>query len=993
MNHISGFFSLLLLSCGVSAASAGVTPPFEPDFASTGLEGWTIIDANGDGEQWFYNERQDCLQMNFNLEIAMDDWLITPALTLEAGKSYNLTFKGNGSQWDQELLEVKMGRGNTVDDMKETLIAPTLLDQSDYQALSAVVVPDADGDYYIGFHGISDPAKFYLRIKEIKLSAGKSAQVPAAVSGLTAEADPDAALKCIVSFTAPSKSVDDETLTSLVSAIIERDGEQVKVIESPAPGSRIEYEDILPKGGEYTYTVSVTNALGASTKESVKALVGFDLPEGVANPAIERAGKEGFVKVSWRPVVKDVRGRTLTEDDVTYSVCVDTGSEYRPVVEGVKGSSVEFRAVEEGKQELVTFAVFPFTTAGPGTGGATPLIPAGTPYEDLAESFVDGDINYVWSQRVFGELDLELADDFMYIAPSSDGDNGYLMASSEQIGAGFDFISGLVKLDSLNPTLEFYTYNYGNTGEEDINEISVSVLEDGDSYWDRVYEARTVADICDYGRGRWGKVTVPLDGFAGKTVQFEISASINKVRYVAIDNITVKGVVSSDLAVTAKSVPPVAFAGSDIEARVEVRNVGALEMKDFTVELYKGDLLMASAEGEALGRGEAREFNFPIRVSALAGAPEDYSVKVSAQSDEVAENDRLDFTVKGVATALPAAENLGGEPVDGGVRLFWTAPVRSALKAETVTESFEEAVGFDASYPGWIFVDRDENPVFTEETIPGIRKYVDRGSWWVWNNEVIDWNMPVHKANSGEKYLFAAASRNGSSDNWAISPELSGDTQIITFFAQSRMWTYPEAIEVYWSEGSIDPADFKMVTGSAVNPVAAAWTEYFCRLPQGAKRFAIRSHADDAWALMLDDVTYEAANPADFAIAGYNLYRDGRKINVTPLSECEFVDLLAPADADVRYDLTVEYQGRGESAPVSFATHTASLGNAMASALTVRTEPGRIVIGGVEDEVSVVSADGKVIFAGLVDGNVEVEVSAGIYLIKTREKTFKTIVK
>ncbi len=94
----------------------------------------------------------------------------------------------------------------------------------------------------------------------------------------------------------------------------------------------------------------------------------------------------------------------------------------------------------------------------------------------------------------------------------------------------------------------------------------------------------------------------------------------------------------------------------------------------------------------------------------------------------------------------------------------------------------------------------------------------------------------------------------------------------------------PEIIEIYHSEGSTEPKDFALLKEAQTLP--QEWRRYSALLPAGAKRFAVRSCATDAFILMLDDFSYEVnGEGGSIAIRGYNVYRDGVQLNSEPVEE------------------------------------------------------------------------------------------------------------
>lgn len=70
-----------------------------------------------------------------------------------------------------------------------------------------------------------------------------------------------------------------------------------------------------------------------------------------------------------------------------------------------------------------------------------------------------------------------------------------------------------------------------------------------------------------------------------------------------------------------------------------------------------------------------------------------------------------------------------------------------------------------------------------------------------------------------------------------------------------------------------------------------SWTAYEFLLPAGTKYFAIRYCADDAMMLMIDDIRYNAAGEDErLTLAGFNIYRNGTKVNDKPVEDFEYAD-------------------------------------------------------------------------------------------------------
>ncbi|MDE6682136.1 MAG: hypothetical protein K2J87_01765, partial [Muribaculaceae bacterium] len=143
-----------------------IIPPFIAHFdTQSDFDQFSVIDGNGDGVVWDIISFMHNLRISYNSQVAMDDWVVTPGLYLEAGKAYRvsaLTMAGNYR--DTERIEVLYGEAPTAEALILPLIPPTELLGSDYVEISEYITPSKTGVYYIGFHGISDPDTYQLHL-------------------------------------------------------------------------------------------------------------------------------------------------------------------------------------------------------------------------------------------------------------------------------------------------------------------------------------------------------------------------------------------------------------------------------------------------------------------------------------------------------------------------------------------------------------------------------------------------------------------------------------------------------------------------------------------------------------------------------------------------------------------------------------------------------------------------------------------------------------
>lgn len=1016
---IVSYFYTVEVVCGdlVSAQAktnvvvlGSAVPPYEPDFLTAGLDGWTLIDGNEDGYVWSVLTDGDdagALRIRYNSSLPMDDWLITPPLRLEAGRAYRISFdsKAYGTTF-KERLEVKFGRSATVDGMTDVLLEPTDLVSGDYVNFSNMIIPEEDGLYYVGFHGISDKNRLYLFLNNIRVEEGVSAFTPGLVSDLTATPDATGANRCTVSFNAPDRTMNGQALESLTKIDVFRNGQLVKTFDSPSVGETLTFEDVMEAGGNVTYSVIGHNTEGEGLTATVTAFVGFDIPAPVTSASIVGTDVDGEAKVSWEPVTSDINGLPFPEGKVTYTLATYNGTGWIPFVEGVEGTSYTYQAVETGKQEFVQVGVFAVTEAGNGTGAPTPMIPLGTPYNGLYESCAGGIFGYIWgSQPIEGGSIRVYTDQSFQDVTSQDGDGGFVSIYSSSIDGGADLFSGLVSLEKMvNPGLTFYAYNSMNVNEDNtetrnINEISVSVREFGTDDWVQVMEPATVDELCDGNGNAWGKIAVSLEAYAGKTVQICITGITKVFTNTLIDNIRVQSILDNDLNAMSVTAPVKVKCGDDYDVRVRVVNDGALDAESFTVELYADGNLAGSKEVGNLASTASADVEFSCTMSALATGPVSLKARVIYAADgNGANNETSPVEVMPVASKLPGVDRPSGVYENEAVTLTWNEPDLDGGVPERITDDFEDGEPFTSEYGDWTFVDGDGSPVggFYGLTLPGIISGQTPGSFWIWDQKSLTPN-PTFDAHSGDKYLFSLFRQdNGKVDDWAISPQLTGEAQTVSFWAKSYDPQYPETFRICYSTTGKNVSDFIEIDGAAVEGVPGDWTEYTFELPAGSKYFAINSCATDSYMLMIDDVTYTPMPLlSTYEIAGYNVYRDGVKINSEPLAECEFVDNNVEADKEYRYVVTVLYTDRGESTPSDeLVLSTAGIGSVIDGGVSVKARDGKIFVFNAEGRAIVVSSvSGSIVYSGVGRSKTEIGVPAGVYAVKAGNKVVKVIVK
>lgn len=208
--------------------------------------------------------------------------------------------------------------------------------------------------------------------------------------------------------------------------------------------------------------------------------------------------------------------------------------------------------------------------------------------------------------------------------------------------------------------------------------------------------------------------------------------------------------------------------------------------------------------------------------------------------------------------------------------ISWTAPMTEG--AGNVSESFESFVNNTASFGEWETVDGDGDK---SQTI--YATYPDKGAaaaYCVWNpvanGQNIDdtWSGFMYKPHTGSQYILSLDANKKATDNWLISPLLSGAAQTITFYARRGNRWDTENFEMLYSLAGKDTADFVLIKEAEIKGSQTEWTEQTFDVPEGTRYFAIRhtTSADKSrTALLIDDISFAGRDPE---VTGYRVYRD-----------------------------------------------------------------------------------------------------------------------
>ncbi len=902
--------------------------PYIADFTQDAVGGqFTQINANDDNSRWEWDGGIHATY-EYNSEIPADDYLVSPALHMEAGKRYNIVVDA-GSAGFTERFEILVGREATAEGLNVKVLENCEVTLEDSKEFEATFAANETGAYYVAVHCISDPDMYELWINKVTVEFAPEGTAPAAPELTITPAD-KGVKQAVISIKAPEKDIDGADLTANLTKIeLLRDGNIIKEFEDIAPGVTLSYTDEdIEMSGDYTYQVIPYNASGIGMKtEKTTVYVGVDVPMPVVSVKAVPQGDK--VLLTWDKVIEEGRnGGYVDPAEVEYLVyaCYPNSTYTDDVVETVKnGNSIELEFnTNEGDQGFQMWCVTARNEAGESylddDNGSQATVVTGAPYElPLIEGFAGGSLHYYWDSNsiplTFGQ--------------SSD-DDGVALALTALESGDIYLTSGKLNLkDATNPTLFFDAAGFG------VNTVDVIGRIDGGDGLKLASETVTTSG--------YKNVKVSLDKLKdGSYAQVGITATITNPTVIdywgdieeegdalIIDNIRIIDLLADNLSVEL-SAPSDVQAGKKATLTAVVTNWGEHAAKDYTVTFAFGDKeLYTETVSDELAPFATKTFTTELAASVFDEAG-DYTVKVEVEyAADLKTADNVDEkTVTISASDIPAPGSVTAENTDDGVTVSWTSPSAGDFE---YTETFDDADVFTTFSVGGITASQHTGTIGEWTLYDGTGSVV-----YSWQDASISYDnkyqpsafmpfdiakagFPNEVGHSGAQVMLSmcpATDDDGNiaaADHWLISPELPGIAQQISFYLRAITDQYGfESFEVLASKTDNNPESFELVESFFSDDID--WTEFTANLPEGTKYFAIRHTSTDIFGIMVDDVTFKYAGE----VTSYNIYYEGTLVATV---EGGVTTYTVPADQIEKgshtFAVTAVYANGQESKPVT----------------------------------------------------------------------------
>lgn len=991
-------------------------PYFQTFDEPSSMDLYTLIDANGDANpdptwdspNWTYDEQYHCAFYYGKADHPADDYLVFPALNLDTEKLYKLTYKYYAYYGYGSHLRVVAGKDATPEALDRVLLdkefTSNFYDMPGYT--EEIVFCPKEGEKFLAVHHISSSME-HLSIDDIELIELGSVNVPAAPEGLTAQGL--ASDRVLLTFNVPQTTAGGSPLEGDVTARIYKgqDRQEIAVLTGCTAGSKVEWVDDKAALGINIYTVELSNEAGTGIPVTTQ----IDLMTGVpvSLPAVKATAiNQNQVELTWdsEQVAKDADGNPLDPASIRFLVYKPMGESISLVARDIEGNrfidSNPFEGRETG-QQVVNYFVSAVNAAGESEAQTSNPVFIGNAYTlPFAETWKNQSaVTAPWVRALAGGA--TWYNSAMGYDPYCQGQDGFGMMSCEIDGNNSTGVgsAGLAspRIDLTgytSPKLTFWLYKAPSYSDN----VRIAIgVDRGD---DSIIAVPGAEFKAKGDKAEWTEVTVDLSNYSScSNLSVVFFATVVTDQRLHIDNMSVTGTKkAAEIRLVSIETPGKGIVGEPSTLTAEIHNAGTDAAKNVAVSLKAGSTVVASDNISSLAADEHRTVSLVWTPAEASETPVELLCEVTADKayDGESGNNSLKALFEASEADYAAVTGLNGKVVDNAVALNWQAPSRTQ-NAHTTLDDVEsyDAFAID-SIGGWSMIDGDQTRPFTFSNGFGGTlswpNFDQLQAFTVFNpGQVQAATMPFTPL-SGEQAFVSWAAAGTANDDWLISPELSGKAQLISFVARagSGETTTEEPFMVYFSTTGTDREDFINLSGDIAVKATADWKLFHYLVPEGTRHFAIRYVGDNKFSLVIDDIMFNGYNNVRRP-DGYNVYRNGVKINEELVTTRNYTDNGMPADAEQTYRVAAVYNGCESELSDPFAITLSALGGIMTDDCIIAAAPGAIIISGAEGlHIGVYSVDGRCVFSGTGLADMTIPVTPGFYMVKAGEHSAKLLI-
>lgn len=927
-------------------------------------------DWDGGGVLWY----------NASPYLDADDWAISPKLHMEKDMAYYIRFDVFKMGNHDEILEVGIGSGLNPENY-ETLMQPTVINNTYYDGAEhkeLMYICRETGDYNVGFHALSQKNTSVIMIDGIEVTFNNIIYAPEAPNDVTVTPGAKGELTATITFTAPSNNIIGDQLSSLNKAVLYRNNieQPVSELSGIEPGKTYQIIDDEAVNGQAIYSVAVCNEFGEGNKTSATGYVGFDIPVK-PNTITVKDNLDGTFSLTWQQSDTGINGGPVDLNDLTYNVYYYEMGEMVPLGKDIEDMQFTTKKIASDEQILFGFYVTAENELGESEYAESPSVIIGEAYSiPFVEGFKLNNLESIW---VVEGNEIEW---YLGSGTSFDGDDNVMLAESWGYGETGSIISGKLSLKgAASPKAIFSVAAQGGAN----NIVTLYAYANGESS-----NRKKIAevDFSNIPEGfNWVSAIASLDNFKDSDYINLVFTMFTDDAYnyrILLDDVEVRDVCDHNLEIAVEA-PNRGIGGDKAPFAITVHNIGMNPENDYSVEFYADDTLVTTLKGETINQFDRQKFVYDF-IPSVADIENNIEIRIVSATDMEEKDNSYNCKLEVTQSLLNPAENLTLEDGEGSCILSWEKPSEDT----TVTDSFESYTSF--LYDGfgeWTVFDGDKSmptPLVTS-SYPGM---YDPSSFFTVDFTSLGYDLserPEFLGHTGSSYIACMPNANYKSNDWVISPKLSGKSQEISLFIQQYGAYMGQKINIYYSTSGNSIEDFKALESAGRN-VGDEYQLMTFTLPEGALYFALNNNTEYGGMLMIDDVTFEGAPKH---LTGYNIYRNGKLLAKVEADKTTYTD--GKSTSIDTYFVTALYE-EGESRPSNMVANTSSVESLESEETTVRYSDGMVFISTLNGEdVKIMTVDGIVLYSGCPNGEFSFSIGSGVHIITVGNRIYKAIGK
>ncbi len=848
-----------------------------------------VVNANDDASTWTYYDQFGAPRYNWSNTDKANDWLILPAINIpdtDGMIDFSFNVRGMGVSF-RETLEVWAGQSDNIEEMVMLYASPEIRNEA-FTPYSFSFSPQWKGVTYFAVRATSEPKMFHIFVRDFEIKAdGRPVSIPAVAENLTAVPEGHGSTNATLTFTFPTLTAGGaplDTEATLTADIVSR---EATLQATGLPGQEVSLT-VNNGQGEGTISVTVTNAAGTSNPASVSVYTGVDRPAQADVTSVTADNTNRKATIKWELSEVGATGGFVNLENVKYTVKHSIGNGNYQNVATVEGDTEYTYSIPDSYPlEMHYFMVVASNAAGEGEQGHGSGIMLGRPHSiPVVEEFADntialGPIGMSNPDERY-TLDWYFDDPSLGFEEAANNSGKALIAFTEEFGPARGRLN-LPKFDTRSDNgarLTLRVYNYPHFANTDI----FVEIADG--------EPVKIGNIAPAEVAGWKEYSFPLTDellnreWVAPYIDFGFEGTFDDEIWM-LDRFGMENYYDTELDIRPVLTHSRMKVGEEYVWKFQVGNFGKSKASypypvlNFTTE--NGDVVsfpgIVPENMYELAPGEVKIWEYNVKLGTEMEGEIVYDITVQQPADNNPDNNTLFDTLEVWQQDEFVVRDLHIGEGDNGAQLEWTAPSTGygILYADNLMSwDYGTDIGLFTN------IDGDGMPVtgFVGQYFPGMGQ---PKAWQVFDYEDGGFNYIYAGYLGSAKSLiaFSPSPGYGAADDWLISPEVKGGTEL-TFYVRPLHFRYgSETVEILTSSATQSLSDFHLLTTYNTEVGEADktpyWEEVNVTLPANARFFAIRYVSNDIFGLQLDDIIYTSAQEESDKLT-YTVLKDNEVI-------------------------------------------------------------------------------------------------------------------